>query len=74
MAKLDYFSSEYSADVIEKGRNAKVITDVTQNGNDFTWIQIYPGGKTMKNTFAIGQESDMETMDGKKFKVSLENV
>ncbi|XP_078267595.1 gastrotropin-like [Rhinoraja longicauda] len=59
---------KYSADVIEKGRNAKVITEVTQNGNDFTWTQIYPGGKTMKNTFAIGQESDMETMDGKKFK------
>ncbi|XP_072923832.1 gastrotropin [Hemitrygon akajei] len=61
----------YSADVIEKGRNAKVITEVTQNGNNFTWSQIYPGGKIMKNTFVIDQESEMETMDGKKFKATV---
>ncbi|XP_067851960.1 gastrotropin [Heptranchias perlo] len=59
---------KFPADIIEKGRNAKVVTEVTQNGNEFTWSQIYPGGKTMKNTFVIDQESEMETMDGKKFK------
>ncbi|XP_038649389.1 gastrotropin-like [Scyliorhinus canicula] len=63
---------KYSADIIEKGRNAKVITEVTQNGNNFTWSQVYPGGKTMKNTFVIGQESEMETMDGKKFKATVQ--
>ncbi|XP_067899040.1 gastrotropin-like [Heterodontus francisci] len=62
---------KYPAEIIEKGKNAKVITEVTQNGNNFTWSQIYPGGKTMKNMFAIGQESEMETMDGKKFKATV---
>uniref|UniRef100_UPI00398F47F6 gastrotropin-like n=1 Tax=Pristiophorus japonicus TaxID=55135 RepID=UPI00398F47F6 len=62
---------KFPADIVEKGRTAKVITEVTQNGNDFTWSQIYPGGKIMKNSFVIGQESEMETMDGKKFKATV---
>ncbi|NP_001279237.1 gastrotropin-like [Callorhinchus milii] len=62
---------KYPSDMIEKGRNAKVITEVVQNGSEFTWSQIYPGGKTMRNKFVIGQESDMETMDGKKFKATV---
>lgn len=57
-------------DVIEKGRNYKIITEVIQNGDEFTWSQIYPGGKSMSNKFVIGKESEMETMGGKKFKVS----
>uniref|UniRef100_V9LG44 Fatty acid binding protein 6, ileal (gastrotropin) n=1 Tax=Callorhinchus milii TaxID=7868 RepID=V9LG44_CALMI len=64
-------TAEYPSDMIEKGRNAKVITEVVQNGSEFTWSQIYPGGKTMRNKFVIGQESDMETMDGKKFKATV---
>lgn len=58
------------ADVIEKGRNFKIVTEVVQNGDEFTWSQIYPGGKSMVNKFVIGKESEMETMGGKKFKVS----
>ncbi|KAJ8406138.1 hypothetical protein AAFF_G00310260 [Aldrovandia affinis] len=57
-------------DIIEKGRNAKIITEVVQNGNDFTWSQIYPN-KTMINKFTIGQECEMETMAGTKFKANV---
>ncbi|NXX92438.1 FABP6 protein, partial [Centropus bengalensis] len=59
-----------SSDKIELGRNCKVITEVVQNGNDFTWTQHFPGGRTMSNSFTIGKESDMETMGGKKFKAT----
>uniref|UniRef100_A0A8C5QK01 Liver-type fatty acid-binding protein n=1 Tax=Leptobrachium leishanense TaxID=445787 RepID=A0A8C5QK01_9ANUR len=54
-------------DTIEKGRNFKFTTEVVQDGNTFTWSQIYPG-HTMTNKFTIGQESEMATMSGKKFK------
>uniref|UniRef100_A0A8D2IY53 Fatty acid binding protein 6 n=1 Tax=Varanus komodoensis TaxID=61221 RepID=A0A8D2IY53_VARKO len=59
-----------SPDLIEKGKNAKIITEVIHNGDEFTWSQIYPGGTTTTNKFVIGKESEMETMVGKKFKVN----
>ncbi|XP_006002650.1 gastrotropin [Latimeria chalumnae] len=59
------------ADVAEKGRNFKIVTEIIQNGNDFTWSQIYPGGHTMTNKFVIDKESEMETMAGKKFKATV---
>ncbi|XP_061469374.1 gastrotropin [Rhineura floridana] len=59
------------ADVIEKGRNFKIVTEVIQNGDEFTWSQIYPGGKSMTNKFVIGKESEMETIGGKKFKATV---
>uniref|UniRef100_A0A3B3DL87 Fatty acid-binding protein, liver-type n=1 Tax=Oryzias melastigma TaxID=30732 RepID=A0A3B3DL87_ORYME len=58
------------ADVIEKGRDFKMITEVTQNGDDFTWTQVYPTLK-VSNKFTIGKESDMETIGGKKFKATV---
>ncbi|KAM8973001.1 gastrotropin-like [Pelodytes ibericus] len=58
------------AETIEKGRNFKFNTEVVQNGNSFTWSQIYPG-HTMTNQFTVGEESDMETMSGKKFKATV---
>ncbi|MGH0156956.1 UNVERIFIED_CONTAM: hypothetical protein FKN15_041423 [Acipenser sinensis] len=57
-------------DIIEKGRNFKIVTEVSQNGNEFTWSQVYPQ-KTMTNKFVIDQESEMETMAGKKFKATV---
>ncbi|CAH2276280.1 gastrotropin [Pelobates cultripes] len=57
-------------EAIEKGRNLKMVTEVVQNGNDFTWSQIYPG-HTTTNEFTIGQESDLQTMSGKKFKATV---
>ncbi|XP_054697553.1 gastrotropin isoform X2 [Grus americana] len=59
------------SDKIEMGRNCKIITEVVQNGNDFTWTQHFPGGRTTTNTFTIGKEADMETMGGRKFKATV---
>ncbi|XP_018413507.1 PREDICTED: gastrotropin-like [Nanorana parkeri] len=55
---------------IEKGRDFKYSAEVVQNGNDFTWSQIYPGF-TLTNKFTLGQESEMESMGGKKFKATV---
>ncbi|XP_018611981.2 gastrotropin [Scleropages formosus] len=60
----------FPEDVIEKGRDFKIITEVAQNGNEFTWSQVYPT-KTMTNKFVIDQECEMETMAGKKFKATV---
>ncbi|XP_064181465.1 gastrotropin [Anguilla rostrata] len=57
-------------DVIEKGRNFKTVTEVVQNGNEFTWSQVYPN-RTMTNKFIIDQECEMETMAGIKFKATV---
>ncbi|CAI9624499.1 unnamed protein product [Staurois parvus] len=59
------------AETIQKGKDFKFTTEVAQNGDDFTWSQIYPG-HTMTNKFTIGKESEMETMSGKKFKATVQ--
>ncbi|MEJ1288962.1 fatty acid binding protein 6 ileal (gastrotropin) [Cricetulus griseus] len=59
------------ADVIEKGRNFKIITEIQQDGQDFTWSQSYSGGNIMTNKFTIGKESEIHTMAGKKFKATV---
>ncbi|XP_024249212.1 gastrotropin isoform X2 [Oncorhynchus tshawytscha] len=58
-------------DVIEKGRDYKLITEVVQNGNEFSWSQLYPTNKSVTNKFVIDQECDMETIGGKKFKATV---
>uniref|UniRef100_A0A8D0B4K2 Fatty acid binding protein 6 n=1 Tax=Salvator merianae TaxID=96440 RepID=A0A8D0B4K2_SALMN len=59
------------ADAIEKGRHFKIVNEVTQNGDEFTWSQIYPGGKSITNKFVIGKESEMELVDSKKIKATM---
>ncbi|XP_044074629.1 gastrotropin-like [Siniperca chuatsi] len=58
-------------DIIEKGRDYKLITEVTQNGDDFSWTQIYPTNAKVTNKFTVGKEADMETIGGKKFKATV---
>ncbi|NWY47914.1 FABP6 protein, partial [Sylvia atricapilla] len=60
-----------SSDKVEMGRNCKIVTEVVQNGNDFTWTQHFPGGRTTTNTFTVGKEADMETFGGKKFQATV---
>ncbi|XP_042555533.1 gastrotropin [Dipodomys spectabilis] len=60
------------SDVIEKGRNFKITTEVQQDGQDFTWSQYYSGGHIMTNKFTIGKECEMQTMGGKKFKATVQ--
>uniref|UniRef100_A0A452QBP0 Cytosolic fatty-acid binding proteins domain-containing protein n=2 Tax=Ursus americanus TaxID=9643 RepID=A0A452QBP0_URSAM len=59
------------SNAIEKGRNFKIVTEVQQDGQNFTWSQHYPGGHSMTNKFTTGKECDMETMGGKKFKATV---
>lgn len=47
----------------------KVITEVVQDGNDFTWTQSIPNW-TWTNKFKVGQECELATMKGTKFTVS----
>ncbi|KAK9539416.1 hypothetical protein VZT92_004524 [Zoarces viviparus] len=58
-------------DIIEKGRDYKLVTEVTQDGNDFSWTQIYPTNASVTNKFTIDKECDMETIGGKKFKATV---
>ncbi|XP_053180190.1 gastrotropin-like [Scomber japonicus] len=52
----------------------KVVTEVLQDGNNFTWTQTIPNW-AWSNKFTIGQECELATMMGSKFKtaVTLEN-
>uniref|UniRef100_A0A673AS86 Fatty acid binding protein 6, ileal (gastrotropin) n=1 Tax=Sphaeramia orbicularis TaxID=375764 RepID=A0A673AS86_9TELE len=59
-------------DKIEKCRDYKLITEVTQDGNDFSWTQIYYTTTRVTNKFTIGKECDMETVGGKKFKATVQ--
>ncbi|XP_063499222.1 gastrotropin isoform X1 [Symphalangus syndactylus] len=61
-----------SSDVIEKARNFKIVTEVQQDGQDFTWSQHYSGGHTMTNKFTVGKESNIQTMGGKTFKATVQ--
>lgn len=74
---LTFISSQYYCDptlglpddVIQRGRDYKMVTEVTQSGNDFVWTQHYPSNHKVTNNFTIGKECDMQTIAGKKFKV-----
>ncbi|XP_034039182.1 gastrotropin [Thalassophryne amazonica] len=58
-------------EIIEKGRDYKIITEVTQDGDNFSWTQYYPANAKVTNTFIIGKECDMQTIGGKKFKATV---
>lgn len=61
--------ADLPADVIKMAKDIKPITEVKQNGNDFVITSKTPG-KTVTNSFTIGKEAEITTMDGKKLKVS----
>ncbi|KAG9337126.1 hypothetical protein JZ751_029717 [Albula glossodonta] len=55
-------------DVIKMAKDVKPVTEIQQNGNDFVITSKTPG-KSVTNSFTIGKEADITTMDGKKLKV-----
>lgn len=67
------FSTELPEDVIKMAKDIKPITEIKQNGNDFVVTSKTPG-KTVTNSFTIGKEADITTMDGKKLKVCHSNL
>lgn len=58
-----------AAGLLSAKTDHKVVTEVVQNGNDFTWTQTIPNW-TWSNKFTIGQECELVTMTDTKFKVS----
>ncbi|KAK6298724.1 gastrotropin-like [Coregonus clupeaformis] len=48
----------------------KVITEVLQEGDDFTWSQMIPNW-TWTNKFTIGKECELETMRRSKFTTTV---
>lgn len=62
------FLSALPEDVIKMAKDVKPVTEIQQNGNDFTITSKTPG-KTVTNSFTIGKEAEITTMDGKKLKV-----
>ncbi|KAM9849802.1 gastrotropin-like [Aulostomus maculatus] len=48
----------------------KVVTEVDQDGNDFTWTQTIPGWSWL-NKFTVGQECELVTMSGSRFKAPV---
>ncbi len=54
-------------------KDIKPITEIKQTGNDFVVTSKTPG-KTVTNSFTIGKEADITTMDGMKLKVCNYNL
>ncbi|KAI7806246.1 fatty acid-binding protein 10-A, liver basic [Triplophysa rosa] len=54
-------------DVIKLAKDVKPVTEIQQNGNDFTITSKTPG-KSVTNSFTVGKEAEINTMDGKKLK------
>lgn len=48
----------------------KVITEVVQDGDNFTWTQTIPNW-SWSNKFTVGQECELTTMTGTKFKAPV---
>ncbi|XP_061675087.1 fatty acid-binding protein 10-A, liver basic-like [Syngnathoides biaculeatus] len=58
---------ELPEEVIKMAKDIKPVTEITQKGMDFVVTSKTPG-KTVTNSFTIGKEADITTMDGKKLK------
>ncbi|XP_030637205.1 fatty acid-binding protein 10-A, liver basic [Chanos chanos] len=54
-------------EVIKVAKDVKPITEIQQNGNDFVITSKTPR-QSVTNSFTIGKEADITTMDGKKLK------
>ncbi|XP_060756931.1 fatty acid-binding protein 10-A, liver basic [Neoarius graeffei] len=54
-------------DIIKLAKDVKPITEIQQTGHDFVVTSKTPG-KTVTNSFTIGKETEITTMDGKKLK------
>ncbi|KAG7264114.1 hypothetical protein CRUP_018915 [Coryphaenoides rupestris] len=59
-----------SEDIIKMAKDIKPVTEIQQSGNDFVITSKTPG-KSVTNSFTIGKEADITTMDGKKIKCTV---
>ncbi|XP_066041474.1 fatty acid-binding protein, liver-like [Chamaea fasciata] len=56
---------------IQKGKDLKSVSEIVQDGKKFT-MTVTTGSKVIKNQFTIGEESEMELMNGQKVKVVVQ--
>ncbi|NXA93359.1 FABPL protein, partial [Melanocharis versteri] len=59
------------ADQIQKGKDIKSITEIVQDGKKFK-ITVTTGPKVLKNEFTIGEESEVELLNGEKVKAVVQ--
>ncbi|NXR63866.1 FABPL protein, partial [Rhadina sibilatrix] len=55
-------------DKIQKGKDLKSISEIVQDGKKFT-VTVTTGSEVIKNQFTIGEESEIQMMNGEKAKV-----
>ncbi|NP_001258453.2 fatty acid-binding protein, liver [Taeniopygia guttata] len=58
-------------DQIQRGKDLKSISEIVQDGKKFT-ITVTTGSKVVKNQFTIGEESDIEMLNGEKVKAVVQ--
>ncbi|XP_042562553.1 fatty acid-binding protein, liver-like [Clupea harengus] len=58
-------------DVIKMAKDIKPVTEIKQTGNDFVITSKTPH-QSVTNSFTIGKESEITTMDGKKLKCTVQ--
>ncbi|XP_066041472.1 fatty acid-binding protein, liver-like [Chamaea fasciata] len=56
---------------IQKGKDLKSVSEIVQDGKKFT-MTVTTGSKVIKNQFTIGEESEIELMNGQKVKVVVQ--
>ncbi|XP_028984695.1 fatty acid-binding protein 10-A, liver basic [Betta splendens] len=61
---------ELSEDVIKMAKDIKPITEIKQTGNDFVVTTKTPG-KSITNSFTLGKEAEITTMDGRTLKCTV---
>nr|DBA29419.1 TPA: hypothetical protein GDO54_009644 [Pyxicephalus adspersus] len=54
-------------DIIQKGKDVKSVTEILQNGNHFV-ITVTTGPRVQRTEFTIGEETEIETLNGEKVK------
>uniref|UniRef100_A0A8D0HA63 Cytosolic fatty-acid binding proteins domain-containing protein n=1 Tax=Sphenodon punctatus TaxID=8508 RepID=A0A8D0HA63_SPHPU len=60
-------------DLIKIAKDVKPIIEIQQNGNNFVVTTKAPK-QSVSNTFTVGKEADITTMDGKKLKCTVNLV
>ncbi|NXY13661.1 FABPL protein, partial [Atrichornis clamosus] len=58
-------------DQIQKGKDLKSISEIVQDGKKFK-VTVTTGTKVLKNEFTIGEESELEMLNGEKVKAVVQ--
>ncbi|NWI39303.1 FABPL protein, partial [Picathartes gymnocephalus] len=58
-------------DQVQKGKDIKSISEIVQDGKKFK-VTVTTGSKVVKNEFTIGEESEIEMLNGEKVKVVVQ--